>query len=90
LSQSTTSTITSPSVSSNNTISSRGTTAPVTSTTTSGNYDELKDKGNTYVKKHEYGSACACYTECISIQPTEVAPYTNRALCYLKLSEVGL
>ena len=36
----------------------------------------------------EFKVAVDCYTRCIATCPHEVAPYTNRALCYLKLEQV--
>ena len=38
--------------------------------------------------QNRYEEAVACYTECIGIDPDNVAVYTNRALCYLRLNQV--
>ena len=38
--------------------------------------------------QNRYDEAVACYTECIEIDPENVAVYTNRALCYLRLNQV--
>ncbi|EDO31207.1 predicted protein [Nematostella vectensis] len=40
------------------------------------------------ITKGKHNEAVSCYTECISINPNEVASYTNRALCYLKLDKI--
>ena len=37
-----------------------------------------------------YNEAVLCYASCIEICPDNVVPYTNRALCYLKLQQVTL
>ncbi|XP_053571893.1 sperm-associated antigen 1 [Bombina bombina] len=47
----------------------------------------LKKKGNDYVQKGQYSEAVKQYTECLKINSEECALYTNRALCYLKLSQ---
>jgi len=38
----------------------------------------------------DYGLACSYYTESIDLYPDRVAPYSNRALCYLKTDNPGL
>ncbi|EDV20339.1 uncharacterized protein TRIADDRAFT_61052 [Trichoplax adhaerens] len=53
-------------------------------------YIQMKEKGNSYVKKGNYEEAIKSYTQCILVRPNEVAPYTNRALCYLKTSQAAL
>ncbi|KAI4486915.1 hypothetical protein M0802_012234 [Mischocyttarus mexicanus] len=45
---------------------------------------EHKQKGNIFVKKKEYDSAIACYSEAIKIFPYDAVFYANRALCHLK------
>ena len=50
-------------------------------------FAELKEKGNNLVRKGNYAKAIENYTQCIKICPEEVASYTNRALCYLKLGK---
>jgi len=37
----------------------------------------------------QYVEALHCYSTCIKAMPNQVAGYTNRALCYLKLSSVS-
>ncbi|CAD5112561.1 DgyrCDS1770 [Dimorphilus gyrociliatus] len=46
-----------------------------------------KTKGNELVKKEKYKEAINYYSECIKISPESTPPYTNRALCYLKLGD---
>ncbi|XP_048590640.1 sperm-associated antigen 1 isoform X2 [Nematostella vectensis] len=53
-------------------------------------FGECKERGNNFVKQGKHNEAVSCYTECISINPNEVASYTNRALCYLKLDKNDL
>ena len=48
---------------------------------------KLKTEGNNFVKKGNYAKAIESYTQCIKICPEEVASYTNRALCFLKLNK---
>jgi len=48
---------------------------------------ETKEKGNSFVKQAKYSEAIPFYTQCISLLPSEVPSYTNRALCYLKVKE---
>ena len=48
---------------------------------------KLKAEGNDLVRKGEYEKAVKSYTQCIKICPQEVASYTNRALCFLKLNQ---
>ncbi|CAH3190861.1 unnamed protein product [Porites evermanni] len=50
-------------------------------------FAQSKEKGNALVKQNLYDEAVACYTECIEIDPENVAVYTNRALCYLRLNQ---
>ncbi|KAE8599281.1 hypothetical protein XENTR_v10017126 [Xenopus tropicalis] len=47
----------------------------------------LKTEGNECVKKGQYREAEKKYSECLKINAEECTLYTNRALCYLKLSE---
>ncbi|XP_075444586.1 sperm-associated antigen 1 [Ascaphus truei] len=47
----------------------------------------LKQEGNEHVKKGQYREAEKKYTECLKLNPEECSVYTNRALCYLKLSQ---
>ena len=37
----------------------------------------------------QYAEAIKCYNKCVSLKPDQVACYTNRALCHLKLNQVG-
>jgi len=48
---------------------------------------KLKSEGNNLVQKGKYEEAVKSYTQCIKISPQEVASYTNRALCFLKLKK---
>lgn len=50
-------------------------------------FEALKTKGNQHVQKGEYKEASDCYSQCISLCGDQVACYTNRALCYLKLNK---
>ncbi|XP_018790490.1 PREDICTED: RNA polymerase II-associated protein 3 isoform X2 [Bactrocera latifrons] len=47
--------------------------------------NEIKDKGNKYVKLGEYEKAINEYTNAIDIFPEDPIYFCNRALCYLKL-----
>eukprot|EP00731_Ephydatia_muelleri_P036071 Em0198g5a len=48
--------------------------------------EENKTKGNVHFEKEEYLEAIECYTKCLRECENAVI-YTNRALCYLKLSK---
>lgn len=50
-------------------------------------FAQCKEQGNSLVKQNRYEEAVPCYTECIGIDPENVAVYTNRALCYLRLQQ---
>uniref|UniRef100_H2ZC97 RNA-polymerase II-associated protein 3-like C-terminal domain-containing protein n=1 Tax=Ciona savignyi TaxID=51511 RepID=H2ZC97_CIOSA len=50
-------------------------------------FEKLKTEGNSEVKRGNYEKAVVCYTKCMDMCPNEVASYTNRALCYLKLNK---
>lgn len=50
-------------------------------------FAQSKEKGNLLVKQNLFEEAVACYTHCIAINPENVAVYTNRALCYLRLEQ---
>jgi len=50
-------------------------------------FEALKTKGNQHVQKGEYKEASNCYSQCIALCADQVACYTNRALCYLKLNK---
>ncbi|XP_005109510.2 sperm-associated antigen 1 isoform X2 [Aplysia californica] len=52
-------------------------------------FEALKTKGNQHVQKGEFVEAASCYTRCLSLCPDQVACYTNRALCYLKLNKAA-
>lgn len=52
-------------------------------------FEEIKAKGNIFVQKGQYSEAITCYSKCITLKPDQVASYTNRALCYLKLSQAS-
>ncbi|XP_072303942.1 sperm-associated antigen 1A [Eucyclogobius newberryi] len=46
----------------------------------------LKQEGNGLVKKGCFQEAAEKYTQCLSLQPSDCAIYTNRAICFLKLN----
>ncbi|CAH1795619.1 unnamed protein product, partial [Owenia fusiformis] len=48
---------------------------------------ELKDQGNRYFAARKYNDAVGCYTKAIMKSPNVPTFFTNRALCYLKLSQ---
>lgn len=50
-------------------------------------FAQCKEEGNSLVKQNRCEEAVARYTECINIDPINVAIYTNRALCYLRLNQ---
>ncbi|KAJ8020458.1 Sperm-associated antigen 1 [Holothuria leucospilota] len=50
-------------------------------------FQKLKSEGNDFVKKGQYKDAIRCYTACTEIDPAQAVPFTNRALCYLKLNQ---
>ncbi|XP_065063184.1 sperm-associated antigen 1-like [Rhopilema esculentum] len=50
-------------------------------------FRNIKEKGNQFVQKKMFEDAVNCYTQCIGLLPNEVACYTNRSLCYLKLNK---
>ncbi|KAM9365038.1 LOW QUALITY PROTEIN: mitochondrial import receptor subunit TOM34 [Pholidichthys leucotaenia] len=47
----------------------------------------LKEEGNTLVKKGEFRRAIEKYSESLKYDPGEVTTYTNRALCYLSVKQ---
>ncbi|XP_016953658.1 RNA polymerase II-associated protein 3 [Drosophila biarmipes] len=46
--------------------------------------NDIKDRGNTYVKQAEYEKAIIAYSTAIAIYPHDPIYHINRALCYLK------
>ena len=50
-------------------------------------YNDLKAKGNDYVKKGEFNYALGFYTKCIELEPANTVGYLNRSLCYVKLNQ---
>eukprot|EP00794_Sanderia_malayensis_P011962 gene11962-13199_t len=50
-------------------------------------FKRIKDLGNSFVQQEKYQDALNYYSQCIDLLPGEVASYTNRALCYLKLNK---
>ncbi|KAL4222400.1 Sperm associated antigen 1 [Mactra antiquata] len=50
-------------------------------------FEEMKLEGNNFVKNSKFKEAVTCYNKCNDILPGQVAIYTNRALCYLRLNE---
>lgn len=47
--------------------------------------NEIKDKGNSYVKSGDFDMAIKTYSMAIKLHSKDPVFYTNRALCYLKL-----
>ncbi|XP_034372690.1 sperm-associated antigen 1 isoform X1 [Arvicanthis niloticus] len=50
-------------------------------------FQALKEEGNQLVKDKNYKDAISKYNECLRINSSACAIYTNRALCYLKLGQ---
>ncbi|KAH8284985.1 hypothetical protein KR054_003499 [Drosophila jambulina] len=46
--------------------------------------NDIKDRGNNYVKLAEYDRAIEAYTEAIKVYPYDPVYYINRALCYIR------
>ncbi|KAH8348445.1 hypothetical protein KR084_007469 [Drosophila pseudotakahashii] len=46
--------------------------------------NDIKDRGNTYVKQAEYEKAIVAYSAAIGVFPHDPIYYINRALCHLK------
>ncbi|XP_034655026.1 LOW QUALITY PROTEIN: RNA polymerase II-associated protein 3 [Drosophila subobscura] len=46
--------------------------------------NDIKDRGNNYVKQGEYDRAIEAYTEAVEAYPYDPVYFINRALCYLK------
>nr|NP_524664.1 spaghetti [Drosophila melanogaster]AAF47175.1 spaghetti [Drosophila melanogaster]AHB12554.1 FI17138p1 [Drosophila melanogaster]CAB64598.2 spaghetti [Drosophila melanogaster] len=46
--------------------------------------NDIKDRGNTYVKQGEYEKAIVAYSTAIAVYPHDPIYHINRALCYLK------
>lgn len=46
--------------------------------------NDIKDRGNNYVKLAEYDRAIEAYTEAVAVYPYDPIYYINRALCYIK------
>ncbi|XP_017070533.1 RNA polymerase II-associated protein 3 [Drosophila eugracilis] len=46
--------------------------------------NDIKDRGNTYVKQAEYEKAIVAYSTAIAVYAHDPIYYINRALCYLK------
>ncbi|KAH8333231.1 hypothetical protein KR074_000448 [Drosophila pseudoananassae] len=46
--------------------------------------NDIKDRGNSYVKQADYDRAIEAYTEAINVYPYDPIYYINRALCYIK------
>lgn len=64
---------------------STGDKAPVES---SGDFDLLREQGNSLVRGGKFLEALQCYSRCIALCPENAVGYTNRALCHLKLNQV--
>ena len=54
------------------------------------NYEQLKTKGNEFVKINRYTEALECYTKCINVDAKNPIAYLNRSLCYIKLDKPQL
>lgn len=46
--------------------------------------NDIKDRGNSYVKQADYDRAIEAYSEAINVYPHDPIYYINRALCYIK------
>ncbi|KAH8234104.1 hypothetical protein KR038_001759 [Drosophila bunnanda] len=46
--------------------------------------NDIKDRGNNYVKLAEYDRAIEAYTEAVTVYPYDPIYYINRALCYIR------
>ncbi|KAH8253418.1 hypothetical protein KR032_005471 [Drosophila birchii] len=46
--------------------------------------NDIKDRGNNYVKLAEYDRAIEAYTEAIKVYPYDPVYYINRALCFIR------
>ncbi|KAH8401916.1 hypothetical protein KR009_008697 [Drosophila setifemur] len=46
--------------------------------------NDIKDRGNSYIKQADYDRAMEAYSEAINVYPYDPIYYINRALCYLK------
>ncbi|XP_022223841.1 RNA polymerase II-associated protein 3 [Drosophila obscura] len=46
--------------------------------------NDIKDRGNNYVKQGDYDRAIEAYTEAVEAYPYDPVYFINRALCYLK------
>ncbi|XP_017045278.2 RNA polymerase II-associated protein 3 isoform X2 [Drosophila ficusphila] len=52
--------------------------------------NDIKDRGNSYVKLAEYDRAIETYSEAINVYSQDPIYYINRALCYLKQERYDL
>jgi len=50
-------------------------------------FEKVKNEGNDLVRAGNYAEGVERYSKCIQIDPSQVAGYTNRALCFLKLGK---
>ncbi|KAH8371062.1 hypothetical protein KR093_006028 [Drosophila rubida] len=51
--------------------------------------NDIKDRGNNYVKQADYERAIETYTEAVEVYPYDPIYFINRALCHLKLERYG-
>ncbi|XP_062131655.1 RNA polymerase II-associated protein 3 [Drosophila sulfurigaster albostrigata] len=51
--------------------------------------NDIKDRGNNYVKQADYERAIEAYTEAVEVYPYDAIYFINRALCHLKLERYG-
>lgn len=47
--------------------------------------NDIKDRGNNYVKQADYEKAIEAYTKAVEIYPYDPIYFINRALCHIKL-----
>ena len=51
-------------------------------------FDELKEKGNNFIKEKRYQDALECYTSALELRPTEHTIFSNRSLAYLRVGRL--
>jgi len=47
--------------------------------------NDIKDRGNSYVKQADYERAIEAYTKAVEIYPYDPIYFINRALCHIKM-----
>ena len=53
-------------------------------------FEKVNDEGRKLVQCQNFEKAAEKYSKCIQLCPHKTTAYTNRALCYLKLKQVGI